>query len=457
MARCAKQGFRLCELRLPCSFWNCTALVIYRPNPLPEMTSLLMHDDRPAPIFILAAARSGSTLLRALLDAHPDIACPSEAQLCNAVEAIHTMVGNLYGRDESVVMPLVRDMCSELAARTLGAYSADVGKVRWCDKSLPTLAKAALVADVFPDAQFVWLCRGCIDTIASIQESTVWGHAGLGLEAYVHLYPNAPVAAYASYWLDSALFGLSFESAHPDRCHRLLYEDLVSAPKEMLSGVFDFLDVGATDDQLRECLEISSPHTRVPGDWKIRYTSRPHQRSVGRGWYVPIETLPRDLRERVDRVGVQLGYKALQEGVAEEPMLAQVESARFLGEVTALFDGRVTERLAEGAHRRAAPGVSGAMCIYLVGLPRSWVVDFDAATIHNASEQAEWNLMTDAQTLIMLARGLCDPAVAFSTYRLRLSARQRHSAETTLKYLDAFVSLVSDVGPSSRGPLQPSP
>jgi hypothetical protein len=33
------------------------------------------------PVFILCAGRSGSTLVRFLLDAHPDLACPPETKL----------------------------------------------------------------------------------------------------------------------------------------------------------------------------------------------------------------------------------------------------------------------------------------------------------------------------------------------------------------------------------------
>src|SRR5580692_4286505 len=36
---------------------------------------------RDDPVFVLCAGRSGSTLLRFLLDAHPDLACPPETRL----------------------------------------------------------------------------------------------------------------------------------------------------------------------------------------------------------------------------------------------------------------------------------------------------------------------------------------------------------------------------------------
>jgi Sulfotransferase family len=37
--------------------------------------------DVAAPVFVLCMGRSGSTLLRFLLDAHPDLACPPETSL----------------------------------------------------------------------------------------------------------------------------------------------------------------------------------------------------------------------------------------------------------------------------------------------------------------------------------------------------------------------------------------
>lgn len=41
------------------------------------------------PIFILCSARSGSTLLRRVLDAHPAIASPPEVNILSSFESIH--------------------------------------------------------------------------------------------------------------------------------------------------------------------------------------------------------------------------------------------------------------------------------------------------------------------------------------------------------------------------------
>jgi hypothetical protein len=37
--------------------------------------------DARRPIFVLTVARSGSTLLRFILDSHPDLACPPETNI----------------------------------------------------------------------------------------------------------------------------------------------------------------------------------------------------------------------------------------------------------------------------------------------------------------------------------------------------------------------------------------
>src|SRR5215469_2353777 len=43
------------------------------------------------PVFVLCPGRSGSTLLRVLLDAHPDLACPPETKLPEALGRLITL------------------------------------------------------------------------------------------------------------------------------------------------------------------------------------------------------------------------------------------------------------------------------------------------------------------------------------------------------------------------------
>ena len=54
-------------------------------------------DPSADPVFVICAGRSGSTLLRFLLDAHPDLACPPETRLPAMCAQIATVWLQLAG------------------------------------------------------------------------------------------------------------------------------------------------------------------------------------------------------------------------------------------------------------------------------------------------------------------------------------------------------------------------
>jgi protein-tyrosine sulfotransferase len=88
------------------------------------------------PAFILCAARSGSTLLRQVLDAHPQIACPPELNLAVAFDNILFSFRNSYVGDEREARAMAMRACRRLARETAGEYARLRGKQWWCDKSL---------------------------------------------------------------------------------------------------------------------------------------------------------------------------------------------------------------------------------------------------------------------------------------------------------------------------------
>src|ERR1700736_5136793 len=94
-----------------------------------------------APIFIISAARSGSTLLRYLLQAHPDISCPAETNLGQAFQSIsysHSIASGAPHKPEIWQQDAIQS-CRALAQATLGAQARRQNKPRWCDKSLSTI------------------------------------------------------------------------------------------------------------------------------------------------------------------------------------------------------------------------------------------------------------------------------------------------------------------------------
>jgi|HubBroStandDraft_2_1064218.scaffolds.fasta_scaffold16899_4 hypothetical protein len=271
------------------------------------------------PVFILTASRSGSTLLRFILDTHPDFACPPETMITAACVSllrssdILENAGSGHNRlvTESASLPeaaldTVRDTVDRIYSRYLGRR----GKPRWCDKSLDNLLNAELLAELYPQARFICLYRHCMDVIASGAECSPWGVSRFGFDPYVAEHPGNTVAAIGSYWAECARTILGFELSHPDRCHRVRYEDLVSAPEETAAGLLTFLGAAPMPGITTACFQ--TPHEGDgPGDEKIWFTTRVSTDTLGRGFRVPAAALPQQLREEINASLATLGYRAV--------------------------------------------------------------------------------------------------------------------------------------------------
>src|SRR5713226_4495167 len=106
------------------------------------------------PVFVLCNGRSGSTLLRFLLDAHPELACPPETNLPGLCVQLATVWSLIEGAplsanrgDEPPEVPEAAIAgVRETMDRMVGSYLARRGKKRYCDKSLGTARYAPLLA-----------------------------------------------------------------------------------------------------------------------------------------------------------------------------------------------------------------------------------------------------------------------------------------------------------------------
>jgi hypothetical protein len=395
-----------------------------------------------APIFVLSAARSGSTLLRRALDAHPEVACPPEANLAAAFESIH-FAAHAVAADDADGCEIADELCRELAERTLGRFAREAAKSRWCEKSLHSLDNPEILVHVFPDAQFLWLFRQCTDTIASAVESCPWGygaagfHGSYGFEEYVQRSPANFVYAVAAYWADKAEAALRFEAAHPDRCRRLRYEDLVRAPAKTLGGVFDWLGLGWSDEYADPARILGGRRTsEMPGDYKIRYTTGFETSSTGRGWTVPIDLIHPSVRERIDRIGAELGYSRLSGDVDER-------SSFRLAEASAAPEApRVRELLERSLAARQNGRGDGTLALVLVDGDRPWTIDFARGELEDADGRpTDCTILSDAETLLAIARGSANAGVALRRGALRLAGPELTWDEAE-SYVDALSRLL---------------
>jgi protein-tyrosine sulfotransferase len=278
--------------------------------------SAAVPDPCRSPVFILTGSRSGSTLLRFILDSHPDLACPPETgissacvQLARAWDVLDN-AGRAPGDDTAGSSPVALAAVRDSMDHAFGSYLQRRGKRRWCDKSLDNHLNAELLAELYPEAKFICLYRHCMDVVASAVETCPWGLHRYGLDPYVAQNPGNSVAAVGSYWMGTVQSILKFEEKHPESCHRVRYEDLVTAPEETAAGIFSFLGADQVPGITRECL--SAPHdSNGPGDDKIWFTDKVTSDSIGRGVGVPAAGLHKALRDTINETLAKLEYRTV--------------------------------------------------------------------------------------------------------------------------------------------------
>jgi hypothetical protein len=323
------------------------------------------------PVFVLCAGRSGSTLLRFLLDAHPDLACPPETNvpaLCGQLATVWSLIeGAPLSANRGDEPPEIPDAAiagvRETMDRMTGSYLARRGKKRYCDKSLGTARFAYLMTRIWPQTKFICLFRHPMDVIASGMEACPWGLNGYGFDPYIAETPGNAVFALARFWADNAATILAAEEEYKERCHRVRYEDMVADPQAVADGVFEFLGLAPVPGIAEVCFAAERERFG-PADYKIWNTSRITGDSVGRGWTVPAGLIGPQVRIGINELCGRLGYVPIDEdwGTADKPAdlrvpISSQEGAAEVGEASA----EAGEALAEGAEvpgrEAAAPAI----------------------------------------------------------------------------------------------------
>jgi len=191
------------------------------------------------PIFVVGTMRSGSTLFRLILDAHPNIAISEETGFMGGLAAAKQIPNWARGRNwferlgfsEQEFDARLREFYSGMFERYAGAQ----GKGRWGEKTPFHSRHIAQMATVFPDSVIVAIVR----------------HPGAVVHSLVEKF-HYEVADAVTYWdsTNKEILRRGLELAD-DRFALLRYEDLVEHPQETLRELVGFLDEPWSDDLLR--------------------------------------------------------------------------------------------------------------------------------------------------------------------------------------------------------------
>jgi hypothetical protein len=223
-------------------------------DPTPASTSTR------APFFIVGSDRSGTTMLRLMLDRAQDgPAIPPETMFITDFANV-LRGGNLGSHDAAIEFtrrvwahPRVQmwgiegepqlppkglahaDAFRWAVEQPFLAYMRRDGKQWWADKTPPNIDHVELLAEDFPGAKFVELVRDGRDVALSMI-TMPWGDN------------NAWTTGLR--WAHCIREGERQRDARPDAMLLVRYEDLVTEPQAQLRRVSEFLGIDYDDDML---------------------------------------------------------------------------------------------------------------------------------------------------------------------------------------------------------------
>jgi len=262
------------------------------------------------PLFVLCGPRRGSTLLRYILDTHSQIASPGEVELGSLCARLEDVIRWTQPGAVSLTEPTDLSLAQtrEIVGRIMGSYAARSGKRIWCDKSIDNLHHLDLLPRVFPDARFICLYRDSLDVVYSCLECSRQGFME-ELAPYAARRLDNLITAMIAAWIDHTGVVLEFEQQFPERCFRIRYEDLVSAPEDSLRPLLAFIGV-EWEYGLLDAV-FSTQHDPGGGDQKIEFSRRIDASRVGSGQRLYLAEVPEDRRRKVDELSAKLSYPPL--------------------------------------------------------------------------------------------------------------------------------------------------
>ncbi|HVL64641.1 MAG TPA: sulfotransferase [Actinomycetota bacterium] len=205
-----------------------------------------------APFFIVGSARSGTTLLRLMLNAHPEVAVPPESRFVvelyrgDTVEVegfLQALGSHKQFRTWDLPLEAVRHEIdagehapyAEAVTAVYRAYMRLHGGRRWGDKTPRYVEHIPLLSRLFPDARFVHLVRDGRNVALSYAD--------------VPFGPRT-VGGAARLWARRVRAGIDDGRPLGERYLELRYEDMVEDAEEHAKRLCAFLELAFDPEML---------------------------------------------------------------------------------------------------------------------------------------------------------------------------------------------------------------
>jgi len=368
-------------------------------------------------IFILSTPRSGSSLLRYIMDTHPLVCSPGELGLGVLCESMHTAIyytnAQVKASSEQERALLTLQEVRRIVGEIMSSYAALKDKPIWCEKTPKNLRHRDLLSKVFPDARFICLYRHCMDMVYSSIEGTEYGK----MEEIWH-----PGQAFDA-WAEQTAQILAFERDHPSRSVRLKYEELVSNPARELQRVFSFLGMKWSDDLVEKV--FTTAHDAGPSDMKVTFTKQIHRSSIGRGALLKDFSLSNGMRQRINYLLKELNYAEIgsqwdQIGAAYLQAAGQ-DAPKKVGSVGEVFTRYIPQQMRQ--HEQLLNGMAGIIKFMVKGDHGGvWQVDLTRrpGRIFPSDGHADCTLTVGAGDLLKVVNGELNPGQCFLQAKLKV-------------------------------------
>ncbi|MFW5960184.1 MAG: sulfotransferase family protein [Chitinivibrionales bacterium] len=193
------------------------------------------------PVFIGGAGRSGTTLVRVMLESHSCISCGPElkvtvriAEMLNRFRGVYKPFLSNYNVTPDYSAELFRELLQGIFNKSLDR----TGKKRIAEKTPGNSLVFPMLHTMFRDSPLVHVIRDGRDVVTSLL-SMDWRDPSGRPVPYTQETGEA-----ARYWVRSVAYARDMaekNSYYNGKYTELRYEDIVSAPKETLEGLLSFI------------------------------------------------------------------------------------------------------------------------------------------------------------------------------------------------------------------------
>lgn len=268
-----------------------------------------------SPIFVGGAGRSGTTLLRVILDSHSEISCgpefrmtPTLALLWNKYDSNYRILEK-YGINKEANLQMFRNLFLTLTT----PYLKNSGKRRLAEKTPGNSTVFSQLHRIFPCSPLIQIIRDGRDVVASLRTQN-W----IDLRTGKAMDVTTDTLKAAHHWKNSVLQArkVTNTASAAKYYYEIRYEELINSTEIELKKLFNFLD----ENWEEKVLEFHRVNRNLASEASANQVNKPfYTSSVGRYKKVLTAQEGQIIWDIAGDLLVDLGYCNNQKWIEELP------------------------------------------------------------------------------------------------------------------------------------------